>query len=85
MLPTLGPGALVVALPVSGARSPRPGDIVLAERPSTGLVLVKRCVSVDARGAARLVGDNRGESTDGRHFGLVDAGAIRGIVVGSLA
>lgn len=58
-----------------------PGQVVAVADPrQPGRLLVKRVLSVDA-GRVDLRGDNPAASTDSRHFGTVDIGAVRGRVV----
>jgi nickel-type superoxide dismutase maturation protease len=83
MVPTLTPGDRVLV--VRGLASWRPavrvGDLVaLADPRSPSRTVIKRVVAFEG---PRVVvrGDNEAASTDSRHFGPVDPGALRGRVV----
>jgi signal peptidase I len=86
MEPTLRPGDWLVATRPWRLRR---GEVVLVRHPERNLDLVKRVAAlpgdrVDGRtlGADEylVVGDNRGESTDGLDFGPVSRGAVLGVV-----
>jgi signal peptidase I len=77
------------------SEGPQHGDVVVFESPEDGEVLIKRVIGcpgdiVTVRGRRvavpankyYLLGDNRGNSHDGRMFGLVDRSAILGRAVG---
>jgi len=74
---------------------PQHGDVVVFESPEDGEVLIKRVIGcpgdiVTIRGRRvvvpankyYLLGDNRGNSHDGRMFGLVDRSAVLGRALG---
>lgn len=69
MEPTLSDGDWVLARNDGRARV---GDVVVLEHPerSGELLITKRVHRVEA-GGYWLLGDNPGQSTDSRHFGLV--------------
>ena len=54
-------------------------DIVLLMHPQGDLVLVKRVV-FEKDGKFFIQGDNKEESTDSRHFGMVSRTLIQGVV-----
>jgi nickel-type superoxide dismutase maturation protease len=74
MLPTIPPGAYVVA---TARGSVRPGAVVVIER--DGREIVKRVASVDGD-ALTVLGDNPAGSTDSRTFGPVSRDSVRGVV-----
>lgn len=74
MLPTLGPGTIIVA---TRARELVVGDIVVAFLRKKEVI--KRIHSIQDN-RYYLVGDNRLESTDSRELGPVDKSAILGVV-----
>lgn len=74
MVPALTPGTIVVAF----RRRIRVGDIVIARQGSREVI--KR-VDRLADDHAYLVGDNRSESADSRHYGAVKKSAILGAVM----
>lgn len=57
----------------------RPGDVVVALHPHTGMYIVKR-IRRSSRGGYFLVGDNAAHSIDSRSFGPVSARGIVGKV-----
>ncbi len=78
MLPALSSGSIVVA--VSGIRV-KVGDTVIAKLNNRDVV--KRVERID-NNTYYLVGDNRHESSDSRHYGPVPSGAILGVMKISL-
>jgi nickel-type superoxide dismutase maturation protease len=83
MRPALSPGDRVVVVSGLGPLRPaiRVGDLVALVDPRDGArIVVKRVAAVEG-GRVDVRGDNEAASTDSRHFGPVDAGAIRGRVV----
>jgi nickel-type superoxide dismutase maturation protease len=80
MAPLLRAGDWVLVDPDAyGARSPRPGELVIVADPrDPRRVLVKRVAGVAPGGLLELAGDNPGASTDSRVFGPVDPGSVRG-------
>lgn len=74
MLPALKPGDVVVCIRVT----PRPGQLILAN--VAGKDVVKRVSRADA-GSFYLLGDNREQSTDSRHYGAVTEAMIKGVIV----
>jgi nickel-type superoxide dismutase maturation protease len=83
MVPTLLPGDRVLVLRGVGRLRPatRVGDLVAVTDPRLpGRIMVKRVTGLEG---ARVVvrGDNEAASTDSRHFGPVDAAAVRGRVI----
>jgi nickel-type superoxide dismutase maturation protease len=83
MVPTLLPGDRVVVLRGLGPLRPaiHVGDLVaLVDPRAPGRTIVKRVAGTEGN---RVVvrGDNEAASTDSRHFGPVDSGAIRGRVI----
>ena len=93
MLPTLHPGDRALALGPPGiARFISAGDLVLAEVPGQwpghrDLIIkrVERVLSTPDGRFFRLVGDNPAQSRDSRRFGVLPAGALRGLVIWSWA
>lgn len=59
----------------------RRGSVVLVRR--AGREVVKRVESIDGD-SVRLIGDNRAESTDSRHYGPVNKSDILGVIMISL-
>ncbi len=82
MLPTLAPGDwVIVDRGTSRGYRPRPGHVVFVTDPRTpSREIVKRVDHIDLHGAAWLLGDNPGESTDSRHFGGVPGELVTGRV-----
>jgi signal peptidase I len=78
MGPTLQNGDRLVVI---RHRRLRVGDVVAADDPRGGRVLVKRVTAVDPEGNVMLAGDNPDASTDSRVFGAVARSAIVGRVV----
>ena len=77
MLPTLGPGAIALALPLSGNDAVRPGDLVLARHPQRHTtVMIKRVLSITEQGGVLLAGDNPAASTESVDFGPVARGDL---------
>lgn len=74
MRPALVPGDIVVFW----KRSPRIGGIVLGRR--GGLDIIKRVERIE-NGKYYLVGDNRQESNDSRHYGFVSKSDILGTIM----
>jgi nickel-type superoxide dismutase maturation protease len=83
MLPLLVPGSEVLLDPWAYAdHSPTPTDVVVADHPTQpGLRIIKRVEFVSSDGRCYLKGDNMGESSDSRQFGLVPTSKIRGKVM----
>ena len=83
MVPTLLPGDRVIVLRGLGPLRPtiRVGDLVAVMDPrDNGRIMVKR-VAEPAGSGVTVQGDNEAASTDSRHFGPVDPGAICGRVI----
>lgn len=78
MTPSLRPGQIVLAVGVSAAMVPRPGDVVIIAH--GGLEKVKRVARVRS-GQVFVVGDNPLASTDSRSFGWLQYSAVVGRVV----
>lgn len=79
MEPALLPGDQIV---IDTRVQPRLGDIVVARHPfRTDVHVIKRLVSFDERGYARLEGDNPRESTDSRTLGLFHPELILGPMI----
>lgn len=78
MRPTLAPGTTVLV--DRRARSPSPGDIVLAENPRKRNDLVIKRVSAVGPDGLFLVGDNPSSSTDSRAWGAVSPDRLRGLI-----
>ncbi len=79
MEPALLPGGQIV---IDTLIQPRLGDIVVARHPHrTDVHVIKRLISFDARGYARLEGDNPRESTDSRTLGLFHPELILGPMI----
>ena len=64
-------------------QKPQIGDIVLVRDPRDNKMLIKR-VQDKKNDAFFVVGDNKKESTDSRHFGFVARRAIIGKVIARL-
>jgi mitochondrial inner membrane protease subunit 1 len=58
----------------------RAGQVVALRDPRDGRLIIKRVAAVIG-GAVEVTGDNRGSSTDSRHFGPVPKREILGTVV----
>lgn len=81
MAPALLPGDTVVVNRFAYRFAPpRPGDVVVFRDPRTERLSVKRIEALVGSGSVFLVGDNRSESVDSRHFGSVAAHRIIGRV-----
>ena len=83
MVPTLLPGDRVVVFHGLGPLRPaiRVGHLVAVVDPrAADRIIIKRVTAVDG-GRVSVRGDNESASTDSRHFGPVQAGAIRGRVI----
>ncbi len=80
MEPTVAAGDWLLVDPLAYVeRPPDVDDLVLAEDPrASGLVLIKRVVSIDPDGWLRLEGDDPMRSTDSRVFGAVDPRSVSG-------
>lgn len=74
MTPTLEPGDIVVAM----RRRLAVGMVVIARQ--EGREVIKRIERLDTN-SAYLVGDNRDDSTDSRHYGNVSKSAILGTIM----
>jgi nickel-type superoxide dismutase maturation protease len=71
MIPTLRPGAIALALPLTANVAVGPGDLVLARHPkANAIVMIKRVLSVTDEGVL-LAGDNPAASTESVDFGPV--------------
>lgn len=82
MAPALHPGQVVLVTSLPFLWSPlRTGDIVVAESPTGGRLLVKRIAARDAEGMLVLMGDNPDRSIDSRHFGNIPLTGVHGKVV----
>jgi nickel-type superoxide dismutase maturation protease len=83
MQPLLTPGQEVLMDPHAfQARSPQPDDIVIAQHPhQSGLCIIKRIAFVESDGSCYLKGDNAGESSDSRQFGLISSQRFLGKVI----
>jgi phage repressor protein C with HTH and peptisase S24 domain len=75
MMPTLRPGALVIAIP---AHRLRPKDIVIVTH--NGLEKIKRIERIE-NAQVFVVGDNPAHSTDSRMFGWLDQVAVTARVI----
>lgn len=82
MNPTLRDGEVVL---VDREAKIEVGDIVVARHPvEQTSEVVKRVASINERGHFYLVGDNRDDSEDSRHYGAVTREYIKGKVVARL-
>jgi len=81
MLPTIREGDLVIYRPVREEKHPSlHGCIVVAKDPlNSKNLIIKRVVKEDHSGI-ELIGDNKENSIDSRHFGYVHHTCICGIV-----
>ena len=84
MLPLLQPGDEILFDPRAYVeKRPQIDDIVVAWHPEkSDLKIVKRVVDVREDGRCQLQGDNKRESSDSRHFGLVRPEQLLGRVTG---
>lgn len=72
MLPTLKPGdSIFIEVGYYLNHHPQPKELVLAQHPTTQLIMVKRIAHVEDQHVF-LVGDNPEHSTDSRHFGPLE-------------
>ncbi len=76
MLPYLNPGQVVIGY--GWFRSIKPQDIIIFEH--KGKEKIKRVFDVQTEGLI-VVGDNKPESTDSRHFGPVPLKKVRAKVI----
>jgi signal peptidase I len=96
MRPTYRPGDRVLVRR-TGPRGPRRGDVVVLPDPQRALRptgvrgrpgrprwVIKRATAIAADGRLAVHGDNPGQSTDSRQYGLVPADTVLGTVVGRL-
>ena len=82
MKPTIADGEKVL---VDAAAAIEVGDIVVAKHPVEQRgEIVKRVERINERGHYFLVGDNKQDSNDSRHFGAVTGEYIKGKVVARL-
>ena len=83
MTPALSPGDRVLVVRGVGPLRPaiRVGDLVAMVDPRGGVPMMVKRVAAVVDGRVDVRGDNEAASTDSRHFGPVDAAAIRGRVV----
>lgn len=82
MFPTMRDGEEVL---VDRNAEVKVGDIVVAKHPIEQTTeLVKRIERINERGHYFLVGDNRDDSNDSRHFGAVSIEYIKGKVISRL-
>ena len=82
MVPTLQAGETVlVNLKAYTQQQPRPDDVVMALHPNLPeQKIFKRVMFVDENGRIYLIGDNKQESNDSRHFGTLSPQFILGQV-----
>ena len=78
MIPLLEDGQFVVARSIG--RAPRAGDIVVFPSPLDGRLTIKKCTAIDGS-SIFVTGVNLPESTDSRHYGRIEVGSLRGIVL----
>ena len=81
MLPTLSPRDIVIYKPIKpGDKSLKNGCLVVIKHPNQpNNLIVKRVYKKNSFGI-ELRGDNKLESTDSRHFGLINYTHIYGLV-----
>jgi nickel-type superoxide dismutase maturation protease len=77
MLPTLTDGEFVLVDP---RRPPGQGDLVVAQHPADGDLLVVKRVGSVTDGGLVMVSDNPDAGSDSRTWGPLDAGRIVGVV-----
>ncbi len=82
MLPLLRPGDEILIDPRAYlAQPPHPDDMVwVADPRNAANMMVKRVLAVEPDGSLFIVGLNRAESTDSRHFGTVTPEQVAGRV-----
>ena len=79
MLPALKAGDAVLINPGAAFST---GDVVLAQHPyKKSVKIIKRIGEISPEGKYTLIGDNAGESTDSRTFGVIQKKDILGKVV----
>ena len=79
MLPCLVHGETVLINPTP--RKLKENEIIVFHHPLQEMILVKRIYKVHSDGRFEVRGDDPPESTDSRHFGLVDPNFVIGKVV----
>ena len=85
MKPTLNPGdQVLVDVKKHLRQSLRPSEIVLFRQINSDLLMVKRIVAIE-KNALNLRGDNEGQSTDSRDFGLVPIDNVIGVVCSKIS
>lgn len=77
MLPNYHDGQLVVFVLY---RSPKVNDVVLFEHDKKEKI--KRIISIHNHTEVKVQGDNSLQSTDSRHFGVINKKTIKGIAIG---
>ena len=84
MDPTLANGQTVLVNPKAyKTRTPKPGQVVLVQLPSTENPCIKRIAAISDKGLD-LRGDNASHSTDSRQLGPIPVENLRGQVLCSL-
>ena len=79
MLPCLVHGETVLINP--RYRALKEKDIIVFQHPLQNMTVVKRIYKIHPDGRLDVRGDDPPESTDSRHFGLVDSNFVIGKVV----
>jgi nickel-type superoxide dismutase maturation protease len=77
MSPTFKSGTTIL---VNRLSKPKAGDIAAVRNPRDGKILIKR-ISKTKNNKFFVLGDNKDESTDSRHFGWITKDAIIGKVI----
>lgn len=83
MQPAIRPGQVIVVNRLAfRIRSPKRGDVVVAQHPAQpDLIVVKRLTGDNGDGRYILRGDNSDRSLDSRHYGAISPRQILGRVV----
>lgn len=61
-------------------KKPKIGDVIVLSNPKKNIIVIKRIYKISSKGYF-VVGDNKNESTDSRHFGWIFKKEIIGKVM----